>query len=107
MMQRPDQAAAIFEQLAKGKEANTLARLKLASLRFAQSDREKAYAELDGVLGAQPQNADALLLKTRFLMAEEKVDDALKESEAAVKADPKSAEAKYLQGLALAVQEQE
>ena len=91
-------AQKILAPLAASKEAFASSQTRLAAIQYAQKDTTKAHQTIDGVLQREPKNEEALLMKTRFLLAEGKLDDALKTAQAAVAANPQSAGGQYLVG---------
>ncbi|MBM3777319.1 MAG: tetratricopeptide repeat protein [Acidimicrobiia bacterium] len=93
-----DEAEALLEELAVKEGAASGANLRLAALDFSRNEREEAHRKVDGVLAAEPEHVDALLMKARFLLAEVKLDAALEPARAAVKASPNSAEPHYVLG---------
>ena len=101
LTKRPTQATPIYTSLSQDKVVGTTAKLRMAALTLSDKKSDEALKDLDQVLSAEPQNAQALLLKARYLMALDKPDEALVQCEAAVKANPQSAEAQYMRGLVL------
>ena len=74
------------------------AEARLASVLYSAGDKARAYETLDAVLGREPKNGPALLLKARFQAADHKLNDALASVQAAETADPSSADPAYLEG---------
>jgi tetratricopeptide (TPR) repeat protein len=75
-------------------------RLRLAVLDFAAANHAEAYKKIDAVLGKQPQDLFALILKGRFLLADDKLDAAKPLLTKAVDRAPNSASAHYWLGTA-------
>jgi putative PEP-CTERM system TPR-repeat lipoprotein len=98
---RPEEAIKVFEQVAAGKESPSAAKVRIAALRY-ERDHDHAVATVNDVLKSEPQNAEALLLKGRIAMREQKLDEALAMAQAAVKAAPRSTEMQYFLGEVLA-----
>ena len=80
------------------------ARLRLARLEVQSGDRQRAYALVDDVLGKDPQNVDALLVKAQLLVSDGKSTEALAAVRDAVAKDPRSAQAQYSLGRLLVAQ---
>ena len=92
-------ALKILAPLAAQKEAFAPSQTRVAAIQYAQGERVLAYQTIDAVLQREPKNEQALLTKTRFQLAERKLDDALKTAQAASAANPQSAEAFFLIGV--------
>jgi tetratricopeptide (TPR) repeat protein len=93
----PD-ATTVLQDLAKDQQYFAEAKTRLAALAFAAGKHEEGHKIVDEVLAKQANNAQALLTKARFLLAEHKNDDALTKAKAAVTADPQSVMGHYLLG---------
>jgi tetratricopeptide (TPR) repeat protein len=91
-------ALKILTPLAAGKESFAPSQTRVAGIQYAQKNTLLAHQTVEGVLAREPKNEEALLMKTRFLLAEGKLDDALKSAQAAVAANQQSAVAFYLLG---------
>jgi tetratricopeptide (TPR) repeat protein len=74
------------------------ARLRLAGVLYSLGNRTSAHQALDAVLAHDPRNLAALLVRARFLVAERRLDEALKIVEAARASDPASADAAFFEG---------
>ena len=98
LMNRAKDAVPILEGLASDKALFAAANMRIAAVEYADQRAAHGHQVLDDVLRRQPTYAPALLLKGRFLLAENKVDEALVKVKAATAADPKSAGAYYTLG---------
>src|SRR5580765_6663649 len=96
---RLSDALKILAPLAAQKEAYAPSQTRVAAIQFAQGERVLAYQTIGAVLQREPKNEPALLTKTRFQLAERKLDDALKTAQAASAANPQSVEAFFLIGV--------
>ena len=74
------------------------AQLRLSAVLYSLGDRNGAHQTLNDVLARDSRNLSALRLRARFLLAEQKLDEALAAAQAAQLADPASADAAYLEG---------
>lgn len=74
------------------------AHLRLAGVLYSLGDRDGAHETVNAVLAHDARHVAALLLRTRFLFAEQKLDEALAAAQAAEVADPASADAAYMEG---------
>lgn len=95
---RYDDAIAVLRPLTKGKDGAVAARTKLAVIAYAQRRQADAHRELDEVLKLNPTDAGALLVRSRFLLAEGRLDSALADAKASVRANSRSAAGHYLLG---------
>ncbi len=93
---RQDEARPLLQELARTPEAFATATARLATLDYNAGRTEQAHALLDTALAKEPNNAQVLVLKGRWLLAEKKLDDALARAQGALKADPKYADAHHL-----------
>jgi tetratricopeptide (TPR) repeat protein len=94
--QRVGDARRVLEQASSRPEGFAPARLRLASLGWG--DRAAAEKLVEEVLARQPNQLDALLVRTRLRLADNKLDDALAVVDAAVKAHPESSQAHLVLG---------
>ncbi len=83
---RPDEAAGLLEEIAKNKDAYSAARARTrrAGVRATRTTAE-ANKEIDDVLKRDPKNVPALLVKSRFLSADGKTNEAIEMARAAVR----------------------
>ncbi len=95
-----------LESLLKDQRASSTASARLATLDFNGGQKEAAYARLDGVLGKDPANLQALLIKSTFLLSDKRFDDALKSVTTAVERYPDSASAQFMLGRVQAARRQ-
>jgi tetratricopeptide (TPR) repeat protein len=92
------EAKAAFEKAAADPKGFVPAQLKLAALSATNGDRADATRRIDEILARNGTNGDALALRAEVQLADQKVDEALKSVQAAVKAAPGSASAQFLMG---------
>jgi putative PEP-CTERM system TPR-repeat lipoprotein len=95
---RPGDALKILTPLAGGKDSFAPSQVRVAAIQYAQNERVPANQTIDAVLQREPKNEEALLTKARFQLTEGKLDDALKNAQAATAANPQSAVAFYVLG---------
>jgi putative PEP-CTERM system TPR-repeat lipoprotein len=95
---RPNDARPVLEEVARDPRGYAVATTRLAGLEYAAGHIKEAHALVDAVLAKQPDNPIALVSKGRWLLIEQKLDDALAAAQAAAKADPQYAEAHFLLG---------
>ena len=95
---RPADAMKVLEPLSATKESFAPSRTRVAALQYSQKQTTEAHQTIDEVLAREPKNVTALLSKARFLLAERKIDEALKRAEAAVSIAPTSIQAQFLLG---------
>ncbi len=89
------EAGRILQPLVSDPAVAAGAEARLAALDYADGRRVEAHTRLDGALGRQPTNLQLLLIKTQWLLSENKLDEALTRGKAAVAADAQSAAAHY------------
>lgn len=92
---RTDDARAILLELAKTPAASADADTRLAMIDYSQKRLDEAHQRLDEVIARAPAYTPALVAKTQWLTAENKLDEALAAGQAAVKADPDAATAHF------------
>jgi len=89
-----DQAARqVLEPLSRNSETSAVANARLAVLDGAAGHTAEADKRLDDILRAEPTQLTALVIKSRLLLSQGKVDDALKMAKAATDAHPEAAAA--------------
>jgi tetratricopeptide (TPR) repeat protein len=103
---RVDEAIALLQNVAKEDGGYADATLRLAAIDYAQQRTAEAHHRIDEVRSKQPRNTQAAIMKARFLVIENKIDDALALAHEAVAGDPKSASGQYLLGTLLAARNQ-
>ena len=101
-VKRTPDALTILHAVAAEKEGFVDATLRLAALDYPQGKTAEAHKQVDGVLAQNPKNVSALLMKARFFMAENKMNEALTRVQTAVAEDTRSAGGQYLLGTILA-----
>jgi tetratricopeptide (TPR) repeat protein len=99
-------AKAVLEPLLNDPRAATTASVGLASLDFRIGNHDQAYRRLTGVLAKDPNNLQAMLVKTALLMADQKSDEALLVAAAAAEHHPESTPALFMLGRVQAVRKQ-
>ena len=103
LVNRPDDAMRILEGLSLSKDAVSAAQTRVAAIQYVKTGKAEGNRVIDAVLAKDPKNVPALLVKTRFLVNEGKLDDALVSAKAAAAADAQSIQARYLMGTILRV----
>jgi tetratricopeptide (TPR) repeat protein len=86
-----NQAIAVYEKIQAENPDYTTAKKRLANLYLTPPTLDKAMQLAEEILKKDPKDGDALLIKGRILLSQNKRDDALKTLEGAVKAQPASA----------------
>jgi tetratricopeptide (TPR) repeat protein len=94
---RTDAAFRVLEPLSQGK-AGSAAATRMAAITYVRDGRAQGNQAIDAVLAKNPHSAPALILKSRFRVAEGHLDEALKLAQAAVQSDTQSVPALYLEG---------
>jgi len=92
-------ALPILTALTKEPDGFVPASMLLARVEYSGGRRTEAHKRLDQVLEQQPSNARVLVLKTQFLAADGRLDEALARAQAAATADPRLPAAQYVMGL--------
>ena len=92
---RPNDAVALLSALAKEPASAAEAELRWATFDYSQKRTAEAHTRLDALLARAPNYSAALVLKSRWLAGENKLDEALALAKSAVAADPQSAEAHF------------
>jgi tetratricopeptide (TPR) repeat protein len=104
---RPKEAVGVLEPLANNKNSDSAkdgsagAKVRLAMIDFQAGQRPKAYQTLEEVLKAPMVNGEALILKTRFLLADRKYDEAVKSADALINVSSSDPSGYFLRGFAL------
>jgi tetratricopeptide (TPR) repeat protein len=93
---RHDDAMKVLGGIATDKSSQSAAQTRIAALRYRDAGKAEGNRAIDEVLARDPKNVAALLLKARFQVAENKLDDALTTTQKAVAADERSVPARYL-----------
>ncbi|HEX2493175.1 MAG TPA: tetratricopeptide repeat protein [Steroidobacter sp.] len=93
-------ARTLIEPLAKEGRAMATANVRLAALDHTSGNRDEAYARIEKVLAADPNNMPALLAKTSMLLTDNRANDAEQSAKQAISADPNSATAYFALGRA-------
>jgi len=96
---RTADASAILQPLLAIATAKSAAETRLASIAYVSNEKSKAHGMLDAVIKSEPNNTQALLMKTQWLLDEKRVTEALEPAQAAVKADPKNINAHFYLGV--------
>ena len=99
---RPDQATPVLQQLAATKSAYGSVTVRQAQIERLAGRKETARKLLDDLIAKEPRNADAMSLKSSWQRADGDLDAAVATARLAVSADPASARAQYMLGVALA-----
>ena len=99
LTQRPAEAIEILESAATGENALPEVQWRLARVEYAKGNTQEAHSIIDSIIRDEPGSSQALLLKGRFLLAEDQLDDALTSVMQAVEARPDFAEAHYMVGV--------
>ena len=94
-------ATAILAALAKEDGSFAAATIRLAAIDYGTNRRQQAYESIDAVLQREPKNEQGLLLKSRFLLADNKPADALALTKKVLESDARSLQAQYYKALAL------
>jgi tetratricopeptide (TPR) repeat protein len=89
-VQRTKEATDVLTTLAAEPATAAVAERMLASIDYSAGRHQEAHARLDKLLARFPKEADALVLKARWLARENQLDDALTKAKAAATADPLS-----------------
>jgi tetratricopeptide (TPR) repeat protein len=95
---RFDEAIALLKPLVDRPATGTNAQTRIAFAEYSQNKKAEAYRDVDAVLKREPRASMALLTKSRFLVSDRKLEDALSYAKQAVAADPASPSAQYLLG---------
>jgi tetratricopeptide (TPR) repeat protein len=102
--QRTNDALTVLNVVAADPASFAAAKGRIASIEHANGQRQQAWATLTEGLQKEPNNGDLLVLKSRLLVGENKLAEALKTAQAAAKANPDLASAQYMTGLVFALQ---
>jgi len=97
-MNREPEARAILQPLLNDSRTAATANVRLAALDYAGGHNAEAYAKLGTVLGKDPANLQALLVKASLLLSEGKTDEALACATTAAQRHPDAASAFFTVG---------
>jgi tetratricopeptide (TPR) repeat protein len=92
---RNKDAVALLTPISAAPETFADAEARLAAIDYSEGRVPEAHKRLDSVLARIPKHAPVLVMKTRWLTNENKLDEALAQGKAATAADPQSAEAHF------------
>lgn len=107
VVQKKESAARdVLEPLTKDARAASAASTRLAALDRAAGHSDEAYKRVETILVSDPKQLQAMLLKTDFLLADGKLDDAVKVATAAVEAHHDAVGAYFALGRAQAARRQ-
>ena len=90
---RFSEAFKTLEELAKDKKHFAAAKIRIAMLHFVMDNRSRAHQVIDEVLASDARNGQALTMKARLLLADDKAQDALEKVKQAILVDPRLADA--------------
>lgn len=93
---RPNEATDILKPLAAAPATSVDAEARLAAIDYAAGRKAEAHARLDGVLTRVPSHTGLLVTKSQWLLAENRLDEALDRAKAAAAADPQSVPAQFV-----------
>jgi tetratricopeptide (TPR) repeat protein len=94
-------AAALLKPLASDPRLGALANMRLAGIAQIQGRPDEAITLIDQAITLQPKNSMTLAAKSDLLRRQNNLAEAAKVAEAAVAANPSSAEAQFARGRAL------
>jgi tetratricopeptide (TPR) repeat protein len=98
---RAEDALRVLESLVSAKDTQSAADTRRATIAFVRGNTAEGHRVIDAVLARDPRNLPALLVKSRFELAEGRLEGALRHAQAAVAANPQSIQARYLSGTIL------
>lgn len=101
-LRRDKDALAVLARAAEDKASWAAAQSRVAAIQYASGQKEAGQKTIDEVLAKEPKNVQALLVKSRFLLTENKLDEALVPAKSATAADPNNAEPQFVLGSILA-----
>ena len=101
-MGRREAALALLREIDAGgnKADGRAARLRIASIEYAEGHTAEAHRLVDAILSEKPKDGEARIAKARMLLNDGKPDEAAAEAREALDLDGSSAAAKYTLGLA-------
>jgi tetratricopeptide (TPR) repeat protein len=99
LMNRASDAVRILNTIeAEDPQGFAAVQSRLAAIEYAGGQKAEAHKRLNDILARQPKYSTALLLKARFLLADQQLDGALAQAKAATQTDPASAQAQFFLG---------
>jgi tetratricopeptide (TPR) repeat protein len=87
---RQPEAEVVLRELAANPKVFAAATSRLAAISYESGQVDRAHAQLNEILQKQPANAEVLVVKSRWLLSEQKFDEAFAAANAAIKAEPNS-----------------
>jgi putative PEP-CTERM system TPR-repeat lipoprotein len=96
---RTDDALRVLREVSKMPDGFGIAETRIAAVLYESGKKAEAHKTIDAVLAKLPTDPPALMTKGRFLMGDDKRDEALEKVRAAIAVDPRYAPAQYLLGL--------
>jgi tetratricopeptide (TPR) repeat protein len=98
---RTKEAVEVLTPLTEDERGFAAASIRLAAIDFNDGRRPEAYSRLDAVLGREPASERALEMKTRFLLLDNKFDEALAIADTVIRNNPNAVPSMYLRATAL------
>jgi tetratricopeptide (TPR) repeat protein len=98
---RVEEGVTILEQLSKEKGAYSLARIRIAMIRYIHGRRREAGEIIEDVLAKNPRDTVALATKAHMLLGAAKAQEALAVAQSAVSINVSSTRAHFAEGKAL------
>jgi tetratricopeptide (TPR) repeat protein len=97
---RTQDAMRILGRLAGDPAQHANARRRMALIAHGDGRRAEAFSILDDLLSRDPNAAETLTIRARLLLADHRYGEALENANAAVRSNPRSAQAHLIAGLA-------
>ncbi|MFM9905929.1 MAG: tetratricopeptide repeat protein [Pyrinomonadaceae bacterium] len=94
--ERKDESIAVLNQIITDAPEYVLARYRIGQMYLDRKETAKVYEQLDALLKINDNDTEALMLRSRVKMQENKDDDAVKDLEEILKKQPSNRDALYL-----------
>ena len=94
--ERKDEAIAVLDQILTDSPEYVLARYRIGQIYLDRKDLAKVYEQLDALFKINDSDTEALMLRSRTKLQENKPEDAVKDLEEILKKTPSSRDALFL-----------
>jgi putative PEP-CTERM system TPR-repeat lipoprotein len=96
--QRHADAVRVLDELTKNPKTFALAKIRTAIVQIGAGDRKKAFATVEEILAKNPKDVTAIAFKARLLLADHKLDEAMRTVQHGLDLNARMPEIQYMLG---------